>query len=85
MDDNINYKYLIHLLVELINYIEPKNDHIKNLKNKIKEYGKNIIEIQKKEHIFFIEYKKETENSYENYVSNSTFAPKTKQFSSHIS
>lgn len=70
MDDNINYKYLIHLLVELINYIEPKNDHIKNLKNKIKEYGKNIIEIQKKEHIFFIEYKKETENSYENYVSN---------------
>lgn len=60
----------MHLLVELINYIEPKNDHIKNLKNKIKEYGKNIIEIQKKEHIFFIEYKKETENSYENYVSN---------------
>ena len=70
MDDNINYKYLIHLLVELINYIEPKNDHIKNLKNKIKEYGKNIIEIQKKEHLFFIEYKKETENGYENYVSN---------------
>lgn len=43
----------MHLLVELINYIEPKNDHIKNLKNKIKEYGKNIIEIQKKEHLFF--------------------------------
>lgn len=58
IDDNINYQNLMHLLVELINYIEPKNDHIKNLKNKIKEYGKNIIEIQKKEHLFLLNIKK---------------------------
>lgn len=48
----------MHLLVELINYIEPKNDHIKNLKNKIKEYGKNIIEIQKKSIFFLLNIKK---------------------------
>ena len=58
MNNNLNYKYLMHLLIELINDIEPKNDYIKNLKCKVKEFGKSIIDIQKKEHLFFVEYKK---------------------------
>lgn len=70
MNNNLNYKYLMHLLIELINDIEPKNDYIKNLKCKVKEFGKSIIDIQKKEHLFFVEYKKETESEYENYISN---------------
>ena len=52
------------------NRIKLDKVHTVKLIKPTRPYGKNIIEIQKKEHIFFIEYKKETENSYENYVSN---------------
>lgn len=69
--NNINYQFLLNLLIPMIKNLEPKNSFIIYLKEKINEYGKNILELQKKEHLFFMEYKKETEKDYNNYIKKS--------------
>lgn len=70
MKDNVNYIILMHLLVNMIKNLKSKNSFISYLKEKINEHGKNILEVQKKEHIFFMEYKKDTENDYKDYIEN---------------
>lgn len=67
--DKFNYYTLLSLLIPVIKDLEETNEYIKYLKKQIED--KNNIDYYIKNHIFFFEYKKDTEKDYTKYIQDS--------------
>lgn len=65
--DRFNYRFLFDLLVKLIHNFESANTYTKKLKQKVDSYRQDLKGLIN-DNILFFEYKKETEDKYDNYV-----------------